>query len=123
MHPLVKAIMDQINEQYGYSLDVCFLNYYVDHTKALGWHADDSHPIDQTEPIAVVSFGEPREIWWKPNEHKGIIPHEWRQKLGDGSLFLMPAGMQYTHKHKIPKGDRDMGPRISLTFRAWRKDL
>jgi alkylated DNA repair dioxygenase AlkB len=123
MHPLVTELMDRINEEFGYSLDVCFLNYYADQKKALGWHADDSEPIDQTQPIAVISFGQPREIWWKPNDFKGVIPHEWRQLLGDGSLFIMPAGMQDTHKHRIPKGDHEMGPRISLTYRAWRKDI
>ena len=120
-HPLVKDIMETINEEFGYELDVCFLNYYLDQTKALGWHADDSEPIDQTQPIAVVSFGEKREIWWKPNDFKGTIPEGWRQKLGDGSLFVMPAGMQDTHKHRIPKGDHVMGSRISLTYRAWKK--
>jgi len=123
MHPLVKLIMEKINEEFGYGLDVCFLNYYVDNTKALGWHADDSQPINQNEPIAVVSFGQEREIWWKPNDFKGAIPLEWRQLLGDGSLFVMPAGFQDINKHRIPKGDRKMGPRISLTYRAWRKDM
>lgn len=119
-HPLVKEIMMKINSEFGYGLDVCFLNYYLDHTKALGWHADDSEPINQAEPIAVVSFGQAREIWWKPNDYKGVIPEDWRQLLGDGSLFVMPAGMQDTYKHRIPKGDTKMGPRISLTYRAWR---
>lgn len=123
MHPLVKLLMEKINNEFGYELNVCFLNYYADQKKALGWHADDSEPIDQSQPIAVVSFGQPREIWWKPNDYKGVIPHEWRQLLADGSLFIMPAGMQDTHKHKIPKGDREMGPRISLTYRSWRKDF
>lgn len=121
-HPLVKEIMEKINDEYGYKLDVCFLNYYADKSKALGWHADDSHPIDQTQPIAVVSFGQEREIWWKPMDYKGTIPEEWKQLLGDGSIFIMEAGMQDTHKHRIPKGDREMKPRISLTFRCWLKN-
>ena len=120
-HPIVEDIMWKINMSFGYKLNVCFLNYYIDHTKALGWHSDDSAPIDQSEPIAVVSLGQEREIWTKPIDYKGDIPIEWKQKLGDGSLFIMPAGMQDTHRHKIPKGDRIMGPRISLTYRAWKK--
>jgi alkylated DNA repair dioxygenase AlkB len=65
-HPLVKYIMNKINNEFGYKLDVCFLNFYIDKSKALGWHADDSPEIDQTQPIVVVSFGSEREIWWKP---------------------------------------------------------
>ncbi len=120
-HPLVKSIMEKINKEFNYELDDCFLNYYVDQTKALGWHADDSEPINQTQPIVVVSFGECREIWWKNKDYKGIIPMDQRQSLGDGSLFVMPAGFQDTNKHKIPKGDKIMKPRISLTYRAWKK--
>ena len=120
-HPLVKEIMGKINKEFGYKLDVCFLNFYKDQRKALGWHADDSHPIDQTQPIAVVSFGSEREIWWKPMDYKGEIPSKWRQLLNDGSLFIMPSGMQDTHKHKIPKHDRECGARVSLTFRCWKK--
>lgn len=122
MHPVVKMIMEKINYLYGYKLDVCFLNYYIDKTKALGWHADDSHPIDQTQPIAVVSLGSEREIWWKPMDFKGTIPNEWKQLLEDGSLFIMNAGMQDTHKHRIPKHDKECGPRLSLTFRCWKKE-
>lgn len=121
MHPLVKEIMEKINTEYGYNLDVCFLNYYLDKKKALGWHADDSHPIDHEQPIAVVSFGAERDIWWKIKGLQGNIPDDQKQKLGDGSLFIMPPGMQSTHLHKIPKCDYECGPRISLTFRKWKK--
>lgn len=55
-------------------------------------------------------------------EHKGDIPMNWRQKLADGSLFVMPAGMQDTHKHRISRSDRPCGPRISLTFRCWKHE-
>jgi alkylated DNA repair dioxygenase AlkB len=121
-HPLVLEIMLKINNEFGYDLNVCFLNYYLDQTKALGWHADDSEPIDQSNPIAVISLGEKREIWTKPIDFKGVIPNEWRYPLNDGSLFIMPSGFQSSHKHKIPKGDRIMGSRISLTYRKWRTD-
>ncbi len=121
MHPLVNQTMCMINSEYGYKLDVCFLNYYADKTKGLGWHADDSHPIDQTQPIAVVSFGSEREIWTKPMDFQGVIPDEWKTKLPNGSLFIMLPGCQSTHKHRIPRHHTDCGPRISLTFRSWKK--
>ena len=31
----------------------------------------------------------------------------------------MKAAMQDTHVHRIPKADRVVGPRISLTFRGY----
>lgn len=100
-------------------LNGCFLNRYDHQRMALGWHADDFKGMDHSKCVAVVSFGEPREIWWRAKGQKGIIPPEQRQVLEPGSLFLMPPGFQHTHDHRIPKGDRDMGLRVSLTFRAF----
>ena len=119
----VQQIMQHINHSNNFALNVCFLNYYEDDKKALGWHADDAPQIDHNEPIAVVSFGAERDIWWKPMNFKGEIPDQWRQKLGNGSLFIMPPGMQSTHYHRISKGDREMGPRVSLTFRRYKDEL
>ena len=111
----VKEIMNRLGEQYN----VCFLNRYDEAQNALGWHADDSPEMDERHPIAVVSFGGQREIWWKTRDFKGEIPSGNRQLLGSGSLFVMPAGFQADHLHKIPKHDRPCGPRISLTFRRY----
>jgi alkylated DNA repair dioxygenase AlkB len=118
---LVQTVMEKINSDYGYRMNVCFLNYYQDQTKALGWHADDAKEIDQSQPICVVTFGQAREIWWRKKGEKGDVPAEQRKLLEDGSLFIMPAGMQDTHFHRIPKGDRAMGPRVSLTYRCWKE--
>lgn len=99
--------------------NVCFLNRYDEQKHHLGWHADDSPEMDHDHPIAVVSFGAEREIWWKPKDHKGEIPPEWRQKLGHGSMFFMPAGFQRYYLHRIPKADKPVGVRVSLTFRHY----
>lgn len=103
----------------SFNYNVCFLNRYDTSKNQLGWHADDSLGMDHDHPIAVVSFGQAREIWWKENEQTGEVPPERRQLLKHGSLFEMPAGFQKTHQHKIPKGDRDMDCRVSLTFRHY----
>jgi alkylated DNA repair dioxygenase AlkB len=95
------------------------LNYYENEKNALGWHKDDSHPIDHSQPIAVVSFGAERQIWVKHESYKGEIPDNDRYTLGNGSLFIMPAGYQTEYMHKIPKHDRPCGARVSLTFRRY----
>lgn len=97
----------------------CFLNRYDHEREHLGWHADDFVGMDHSKCVAVVSFGAHREIWWRENGATGEVPPENRQLLEDGSLFIMPPGMQHTHQHRIPKGGRQMGPRVSLTFRAF----
>lgn len=116
--PFISAVFDTFQEL-GYDFNVCFLNRYDSEKQALGWHSDDSPGMSHDHPIAVVSYGQPREIWWREIGQKGVIPAEQRRLLENGSVFIMPAGFQRTHQHRIPKGDRDMGLRISLTLRHY----
>lgn len=102
------------------SFEVCFLNRYLDQSDHLGWHADDSPEMDDARPIAVISLGVEREIWFRPIPVKGEPPQEVSKvRLGHGSLFLMHPGMQETHQHRIPKASSLCGERISLTFRGY----
>jgi alkylated DNA repair dioxygenase AlkB len=121
MEGMVKAICITLNLDTNAFYDLCFLNRYDDQKNQLGWHADDSPEMDPNHPIAVVSFGAAREIWWKEQDFKGEIPKGNRQLLENGSLFIMPAGFQQRYFHKIPKHDRPCGPRISLTYRKRRQ--
>ena len=116
--PEIAAIRGQFNSL-GMAYNVCFLNRYDHQRHQLGWHADDSPAMNHDHPIAVVSFGAEREIWWKHKDTKGETPPEQRQLLKHGSLFVMPAGFQMEHLHRIPKCDRTCGMRISLTFRQY----
>jgi alkylated DNA repair dioxygenase AlkB len=121
--PFVADVMKLVNDEMAYRgfrpMNGCFLNYYEHDRQHLGWHADDFEGMDHKAPVCVVSLGEVRDIWWRLNGEKGEVPLECRQALGHGSLFVMPPGMQHTHQHRIPKGDRKMGPRVSLTFRRF----
>lgn len=116
--PEVLSLKDKINQQFGTSYNVCFLNKYDTFKQRSGWHSDDSDSMDNTHPIAVISFGAEREIWWKLQDFKGDIPAENKQKLHNGSLFIMPPGFQDLYFHRIPKHDRDCSTR-SLTFRKY----
>lgn len=106
-----------------FTYNVCFLNRYDNAAMQLGWHSDDSPGMNHDHPIAVVSFGQPREIWWREKGQTGVIPIDQRQLLEHGSIFVMPAGMQRTHQHRIPKGDKPMSTRISLTYRHYVPDM
>lgn len=115
---VVASIRDSLNVDRTYN--VCFLNRYDNQRNQLGWHADDSPMMDGDHPIAVVSFGAEREIWWRLFGAKGEVPKGDRKLLKSGSLFEMPAGFQSTHQHRIPKCDRACGVRVSLTFRRYK---
>lgn len=126
VQPYSQAILDiraAIEAEAKDSLDVCFLNHYHDSSDQLGWHADDSPEMDDDRPIAIVSLGAEREIWFK-KIGAGNAPEEVTKiKLGHGSLCLMAPGMQDTHLHRIPKAGFECGPRISLTFRGYVHDM
>lgn len=98
------------------SFELCFANGYESAKEHLGWHADDSPEVDDNRPIAVLSLGAAREIWVRPRG--GDFSTVEKVLLPSGSLFVMKAGMQDTHDHRIPKADRECGYRVSLTWRG-----
>lgn len=122
---IVLRMQEALKTITGHWLDVCFLNRYLDQRDQLGWHADNSPEMDDARPIAVVSLGAERELWTR----RSAVPEDVtvplggselrRHRLASGSLFLMPPGFQDTHQHRIPKADRAVGERISLTFRGY----
>lgn len=120
-HPAILAIRTALEALSGAKFEVCFLNRYLDQSDHLGWHADDSPEMDDARPIASVSLGVCREIWFRLSgtnvaDHPGNIE---KLKLGHGSLCLMLPGMQGYWQHRIPKASFRCGERISLTFRGY----
>lgn len=117
-HPAIEELMANLKTTTGAEFEVCFLNRYHDQSDHLGWHSDDSPEMDDDRPIAIISLGVEREIWFCPIGNKLEIT---KQLLGNGSLCLMEPGMQDTHMHRIPKAGRICGERISLTFRGYKQ--
>jgi alkylated DNA repair dioxygenase AlkB len=117
-HPAILDIRKQLEAHAETIFEVCFLNLYLNQKDQLGWHADDSPEMDDNRPIATISLGVEREIWFRPKSEVSSEPIE-KLKLGDGSLCLMGRGMQDTHQHRIPKASFLCGERISLTFRGY----
>lgn len=115
-HPGILSIKSAVQAALGTHFEVAFLNGYENSRDYLGAHADDSPEMDDARPIAIVTLGAEREIWFMPNEDLKSVH---KVKLENGSLCVMPAGMQDTHKHRIPKASFECGPRISLTFRGY----
>lgn len=120
LHPVIEKIKRQAELAAKTEFDTCFMNLYRDGTDHLGWHSDNSPEMDDARPIAIVSLGAERQLWFReiPKE-KGAEGEVTKLQLRHGSLCLMSPGMQDTHQHRVPKSDRECGPRISLTFRGY----
>lgn len=108
-------LKNRLLNEFSINFDVCFANGYEDQSNHLGWHADDSPEVCNNTPIAIVSFGVAREIWFCRKDNLKEID---KVLLEPGSLCLMLAGMQSTHLHRIPKAGFACGKRISLTYRG-----
>lgn len=123
-HPLVDRARLLLKAELRIPFEGCFMNGYTGKRDWLGWHADNSPSIDHKRPIAILTFGQTREIQFR----EVIRPAGFKDKgeygpvsgiqLTSGSLCLMEAGMQQTHEHRIPKAAFEAGPRISMTFRG-----
>lgn len=115
-HAYMTALGVKLTELTGHNFEACFLNGYENQSDFLGPHADDSPEMDDNRPIAIISLGVEREIWFNLQGQKEPIT---KLKLQHGSLCLMHAGMQDTHYHRIPKAGFMCGERISLTYRGY----
>lgn len=117
--PWSKTLLEikrDVEAKLGIKFEVAFLNRYLNSKDHLGWHADDSPEVDDERPIAIISLGAEREIWFKENKDNAEVK---KLLLKNGSLCLMGVGMQKTHLHRIPKAGYDAGPRISITLRGY----
>jgi alkylated DNA repair dioxygenase AlkB len=130
-HPAISEIRRKLEQLVGVTFEVCFLNRYLNQSDHLGWHADDSPEMDDARPIASVSLGVSREIWFrrKPDMTADLARIEagdttppgqiTKFLLEHGSLCLMAPGMQDAWQHRVPKASFQCGERISLTFRGY----
>lgn len=145
-HPDMRAMQDTLQGMTGSKFEVCFLNGYEDQSDFLGYHADDSPEMDDERPIAIISLGAEREIWFKRQDHEieysilrdtevesldaipegdlAILKAKYGEvvkvKLESGSLCLMHTHMQERWFHRIPKAGFVCGERVSLTFRGFK---
>ncbi len=120
--PVPDSLRPAFERVAGLGLNVCFLNLYEDQGQHLGWHADDHEGTDHSKPIVVFSYGSERELWWRIKGTKGMVPAGQRVTMSSGSMFVMPPGFQTHHEHRVPKAPAPCGPRVSLTFRAFKEE-
>jgi alkylated DNA repair dioxygenase AlkB len=65
MHEVIAAMRADLEKLTGSKFEVCFLNGYRDGSDQLGWHEDDSPEMDDERPIAIISLGAKREIYFR----------------------------------------------------------
>lgn len=115
-HPALRATKHKLEDFTNVPFEVLFLNCFDGPRDHLGNHRDYS---DSKRPIAIVSLGAEREIWFTPQSDVKDPTKRHVLKLQHGSLCLMLPGMQEDWFHRIPKASFECGPRISGTWRGY----
>jgi alkylated DNA repair dioxygenase AlkB len=115
-HPALLAAKHKLEDFTNVPFEVLFLNCYDGPRDHLGNHRDYS---DSTRPIAIISLGAERDIWFTPQSDVKDPSKRHVLKLQHGSLCLMLPGMQEEWFHRIPKASFECGPRISGTWRGY----
>ena len=116
--PALLEIKQRVEALAQHTFNSCLLNLYHDGSDGMGWHSDDEKELDQTAPIASISFGGERKFAFKHKFDKTSVS----LTLANGSVLLMQAPTQQYWQHSLTKTKRTVTPRINLTFRAIKND-
>ena len=100
----------------GIRFNNCLLNYYQTGDNTMGFHSDDTSGLIAGTGVAIVSLGSVRDITYRSEANVEI---QKSYALQPGSLLYMDELVQQHWVHAI-KRQKDVGPRISLTWRAFR---
>ena len=136
--PLVSALKSHVEEAIGEHFNFVLVNRYKDGRDHIGEHRDDEHELEQSAPIASLSFGQARDFILRHKDARG-----WKNGIGQGrggkrgrlsggttpliepvkielshgSLLVMCHPTNSTWYHSLPVRRRALHPRINLTFR------
>ncbi len=116
MHTALMPVAAKLAAELGIEFNNCLLNFYETGDNTMGFHADDTTGLQQHTGVAIVSLGCERKITYR-SKLMPTVRHAFN--LAPGSLLYMDCALQETWVHAIRK-QRDVGPRISLTWRAFR---
>lgn len=110
---LLMGFRDAIQQVTGCAFNAVLLNRYRDGRDGMGWHSDDETELGDA-PIAILSLGAARRLLFRRRDRRSET-HEL--SLDSGSILLMHPPVQRFWHHSVPKTRRQIGERISLTFR------
>ncbi|MEO1392547.1 MAG: alpha-ketoglutarate-dependent dioxygenase AlkB [Cyanobacteria bacterium J06634_5] len=115
MHTALVPVVEHLHQALGVRFNNCLLNFYETGRSKMGFHADDTSDLQPGTGVAIVSLGHPRKITYRSKADK---TQQHSVTLPPGSLLYMTSALQDHWVHAI-KRQKDVGPRISLTWRAF----
>jgi alkylated DNA repair dioxygenase AlkB len=114
-YPILKSILDAVNESMGTSFNGILINNYINGEKCIGAHSDDESGLEKTRNMVVsIAFGATRTFRIRDKKTKSVVLN---YKHKPGTLIVMEGDFQKEFTHEIPVEKKVTTPRISLTFR------
>jgi len=107
--PLKKLVEERCDQKFNFML----FSKYRDEKDSIAYHSDDERFLGENPTIASVSVGQDRPFLLKNKKTK--VVEEFN--LTSGSLFIMKGLCQKNYLHTVPKQQKELAPRISITFR------
>ena len=122
--PVLKALKRIVERLCQCEFNFVLVNRYKNGSQYMGYHQDNEKDLDETSPIASLSFGQSRDFLFKHVSSKGghlkkePIPNV-KLLLEHGSLLIMDPPTNQFWYHSLPKRSttKCLNPRINLTFR------
>jgi alpha-ketoglutarate-dependent dioxygenase alkB family protein 2 len=111
---ILRKVCKKLEVYTGTKFNFVLINKYVGGNQYIGFHSDDEKDLDGPVKIAGVSLGGARPIYFQ-NKKTGVT--DLKVNLEGGSVIVMNYPTNTFWKHSIPKTSKNVGTRISLTYR------
>lgn len=111
IHTIAVELLTKVNNALGTDFTGILINRYIDGTKYVGKHAENSRQLDENHPVAQLMLGVSRTFrisaWEKP-----LKDHEMQH----GELLVMTGSFQRQFSNEIPKRTKITQPCYVLTL-------
>ncbi|AQU81832.1 MULTISPECIES: alpha-ketoglutarate-dependent dioxygenase AlkB family protein [unclassified Halomonas] len=106
-------IKQRVEHNSGELFNSCLCNFYNSGDEGMGWHSDGEKELIDNGAIGALTLGGERRFSFKHKKSGERVS----LNLAHGSLLIMKSTTQKNWLHSLPKTKKNVGPRISLTFR------
>jgi len=112
--PVLEELRDVIQEQTGQYCNHVVVNRYRGGSDHIGYHHDKTPDFVDGSSVCTLSFGAPRTFQIRNLKNGEVTSYQ----TSHGSLCMLDWETNLSHKHRIAKTAKDVGERISLTYRS-----
>ena len=100
--PSIYSLLQKVNGALKSNLNSCLLTLYPNGGSGIRLHDDCDPPMDNTEPIAVISLGSTRTIELFQNYKSPSLKPCKSLNVSKNSLYVIKAGCQKYFRHRVP---------------------